>query len=202
VASFLLILHVPSPVAGYDCGDVVQTIEAGQFYAPLSVVVSYLQTNDHSGNWASNAVANGLTSTSTTASFNILSNSMTFNAYGNDTYSFWFSASYPTTVVQTINVTVQEGDRPPRPYHYCMNGTSFYLGFVDQSVVTEPHPLSSTDVGQAVYPELAKAMTSVGVDLTGMDGSINLLAFLVVILIIVESVNAYQSRKLRKQIGG
>jgi hypothetical protein len=60
-----------------------------------------------------------------------------------------------------VTLHITEGDRVPAVEQFCMAASNFYFKWTDITVVQEPHPLSQSEVANAIYPELTYGLTQV-----------------------------------------
>jgi len=146
------VLASPNRVAA-ACGDLSQEYDTRQYFAPLTVEADFLQTPNRGGDWTSSSLS-ASNSGPRTAQVVIGNDFLRFEAYGNDTYTFWFAGFYATDTPQNVTLIITEGDRTPAKEYFCMGGTNFSFKWTDLTVVNEPHPLSQSEVAGAIYPEV------------------------------------------------
>ncbi|MGA2784605.1 MAG: hypothetical protein ABSF09_07910, partial [Candidatus Bathyarchaeia archaeon] len=127
---------------------------------------------------------------------------LTFNAFGNDTYTFWFSVTYDVVVNQNVTLTIIEGSRVPAKERLCMNGRNIFIKWTNISVVAEPHQLTKPELLDVFMPQLVQAMKSVVQSNSDFQGAVNANSFIQMIEILVLVGLVVDHYKLRKRLGG
>ena len=156
---------------GLSCGDIYQVYGSMQVYSPVTVEVDYSYTTGYGGRVSpigqSSIPALGPTTTTTFSKFTINQNA---------TYDAYLFITYPSTIIQNVTLTIQEGTRGAVTDQICMDGTTIYFHWLGLVVVTQPSYPTPVQIAQASDADLKAQLTQSNANTAAIAGDYSFLA--------------------------